>query len=85
MGENCDFRLLWTSLIFQVNSWELDVNLSKHMSMRFLAQIKRYFKFVLSVIYIFVRSLMNVLGSIMSKQKSGALKRERKKTKIKAK
>ena len=50
MGENRDFWLLWTSLIFQVISWELDVNLLKHISMRFLAQIKRYFKFVLSVI-----------------------------------
>ena len=76
MGDNRNFWLLKKSLIFQVISWELDVNFSKQLSMRFLAQIKRYFKFVLSVVKIFVRLLMNVLGSIMLKHKSGALKRE---------
>ena len=50
VGENRNFWLLKTSLIFQVISWELDVNLSKNILMKILAQIKRYFKFVLSVI-----------------------------------
>ena len=46
VGENRDFWLFWTSLIFQVISWELDVNLLKHMAMKILLQIKRYFEFV---------------------------------------
>ena len=36
MGENRDFRLLWTSLIFQVISWELDVNVCKVMTVKIL-------------------------------------------------
>ena len=47
VGEKCDFWLFWTSLIFQVISCELDVNLLKHMKMKFMQQLKRYFKFVL--------------------------------------
>ena len=47
MGQSRDYRLLWTSLIFQVISWELDVNLSEHMTMKILLQIEKYFKFVL--------------------------------------
>ena len=47
VGNNREFWLLWTSLIFQVISWELDVNLLKHIVLKILLQIKRYFKFVL--------------------------------------
>ena len=47
VGEKCDFWLFWTSLIFQVISWELDVNLFKHITRKILLQIKGYFKFVL--------------------------------------
>ena len=36
VGENRDFWLLKTSLIFQVISWELDVNLSRHLKRKFL-------------------------------------------------
>ena len=50
LGKNREFWLLWTSLIFQVISWELDVNLLKHITMKILLQIKRYFQFVLWVI-----------------------------------
>ena len=50
VGENCNIWLLWTSLILQVISWELDVNCLKHVTMKFLLEIKRYYKFVLLVI-----------------------------------
>ena len=47
VGENRGFWLFWTSLIFQVISWELDVNLLEHVAMKILVVIKRYFKFLL--------------------------------------
>ena len=47
VGENREFWLLKTSLIFQVISWDLDVNVLKHRTMKILLEIKRYFKFVL--------------------------------------
>ena len=47
VGNNREFWLLWTSLIFQVISWELDVNLLEHYSTKILQHIKGYFKFVL--------------------------------------
>ena len=47
VGENRDFWLLKTSLIFKGVSWDLDVNVLKHITMKILLQIKRYFKFVL--------------------------------------
>ena len=47
VGENREFWLLKTSLIFQGISWDLDVNVLKHITMKILLQIKRYFKFVL--------------------------------------
>ena len=50
VGEHREFWLLKTSLIFQVISWDLDVNVLKHITMKILLQIKRYFKFVLWVI-----------------------------------
>ena len=34
VGENRDFGFFWLSLIFQVISWELDVNLLKHISLK---------------------------------------------------
>ena len=43
VGQNRNFWLLWTSLIFQVVSWELDVNLLNHITLKILFQIKRYF------------------------------------------
>ena len=33
--------------IFQAISWDLDVNVLKHKTMKILLEIKRYFKFVL--------------------------------------
>ena len=36
VGNNREFWLLWTSLIFQVISWELDVNVLKHIKMKIL-------------------------------------------------
>ena len=45
MGENRDFRLLWTSLIFQVNSWELDVNLLEPITHGTRTCIKRKKKY----------------------------------------
>ena len=50
MGENRDFWLLRASLIFQVISWKLDVNLLKLISLKIQWQIARYFRFVLWVI-----------------------------------
>ena len=50
LGQNRSFWLLKTSLIFQGISWDLDVNVLKHITMKILLQIKRYFKFVLWVI-----------------------------------
>ena len=51
VGENREFWLLKTSLIFQVISWDLDIDFSKHITLKIQWQIKRYFKFVLWVIY----------------------------------
>ena len=47
MGENHSFWLLKRFLIFQGISWDLDVNVLKHITMKIMLQIKRYFKFVL--------------------------------------
>ena len=59
MGENRYFWLLWTSLIFQVNSWELDVNLLEPITHGTRTCIKRkkkyygnFFYFVQINIYI---------------------------------
>ena len=47
LGQNRSFWLLKRFLIFQGISGDLDVNLSKHITMKMVLHIKRYFKFVL--------------------------------------
>ena len=47
LGQNRSFWLLKRFLIFQGISGDLDVNVLKHITMKILLQIKRYFKFVL--------------------------------------
>ena len=47
VGENRSFWLLKTFLIFQGISGDLDVNVLKHITMKILLYIKRYYKFVL--------------------------------------
>ena len=47
VGENHEFRVLWTSLLFQVVSCELDVNLLEHIKTKIQVINKRYFKLVL--------------------------------------
>ena len=47
LGQNRSFWLLKRFLIFQGISGDLDVNVLKHITMTFVLQIKKYFKFVL--------------------------------------
>ena len=46
VDQSRDYRPLCTSLIFQVVSYELDVNLSKHITLTILGHINRKFKFI---------------------------------------